>query len=84
MEAFGSQARQLAINGLDVDHHGEEQAVGVFAGSLRDAAAEFLEDPLGAPMIPNWNRVVSAIPEFFESLRSAVAHDNGVEQIQAA
>ena len=62
------------LNGLEYDRHGEEQAVAAFAQSLRQAAQEFLEDPLGIPLIPNWNRVVAAIPDFFERLRSAVEH----------
>ncbi len=49
--------------------------VAVFAGSLRRAAEEFIEDPLGVPPIPNWNRVLAAIPEFFELLLDAVDKD---------
>ena len=41
-------------------------------GDARAYAAEFIEDPLGLPLIPNWNRVLSAIPEFFELLQDAV------------
>jgi glucosyl-3-phosphoglycerate synthase len=62
------------INGLQFDRHGEEVAVAAFARSLRQAAEEFLEDPLGLPLIPSWNRVVAAIPDFFERLRNAVEH----------
>ena len=36
---------------------------------------EFLEDPLGLPLIPNWNRVLAAIPEFFDLLQDAVDED---------
>jgi glucosyl-3-phosphoglycerate synthase len=60
------------LNGLKFDRHAEEIAVTAFARSLRRAAAEFIEDPLGLPLIPNWNRVLSAIPEFFELLQDAV------------
>jgi glucosyl-3-phosphoglycerate synthase len=63
------------LNGLKFDRHAEEIAVTAFARSLRRAAAEFLEDPLGLPQIPNWNRVLSAIPEFFELLQNAVDKD---------
>jgi len=63
------------LNGLKFDRHGEETAVVSFAKSLRQAAAEFLEDPLGLPLIPNWNRVLAAIPEFFELLQDAVEKD---------
>ena len=64
------------LNGLKFDRHGEELAVATFARSLQQAAEEFTSDPLGLPLIPNWNRVVAAIPEFFELLRMAVVADN--------
>jgi len=60
------------LNGLQFDRHSEELAVATFATSLRQAAEEFCEDPAGAPPIPNWNRVLSAIPRFFELLLEAV------------
>jgi glucosyl-3-phosphoglycerate synthase len=63
------------LNGLKFDRHSEEVAVNTFARSLRRAAEEFLEDPLGVPPIPNWNRILSAIPEFFDLLMDAVAKD---------
>src|SRR5688572_5247250 len=63
------------LNGLKFDRHGEEVAVSTFARSLRLAAEEFLQDPLGVPPIPNWNRVLAAIPEFFDLLQDAVARD---------
>ncbi len=63
------------LNGLKFDRHGEEIAVAAFAGSLRQAAADFIEDPLGLPLIPNWNRVLAAIPEFFELLQDAADRD---------
>jgi glucosyl-3-phosphoglycerate synthase len=63
------------LNGLKFDRHGEEIAVATFAKSLRGASADFIEDPLGLPLIPNWNRVVAAIPEFFELLQDAVEKD---------
>jgi glucosyl-3-phosphoglycerate synthase len=63
------------LNGLKFDRHAEELAVNAFAKSLRRAAEEFLEDPLGVPPIPNWNRVLAAIPEFFELLLDAVNKD---------
>jgi len=63
------------LNGLKFDRHAEEFAVAAFARSLRQAATDFIEDPLGLPLIPNWNRVLSAIPEFFELLQDAVEKD---------
>jgi glucosyl-3-phosphoglycerate synthase len=63
------------LNGLHFDRHAEELAVATFARSLRQAAEEYLEDPLGPPQIPNWNRVISAIPDFFRYLLEAVEAD---------
>jgi glucosyl-3-phosphoglycerate synthase len=64
------------LNGLKFDRNGEELAVATFAESLKRAASEFLGDPRGLPLIPNWNRVLAAIPEFFELLRDAVDKDS--------
>jgi glucosyl-3-phosphoglycerate synthase len=63
------------LNGLRFDRHGEEVAVATFSQSLNDAASEFVADPMGLPLIPNWNRVLAAIPEFFELLQDAVEQD---------
>jgi glucosyl-3-phosphoglycerate synthase len=72
------------LNGLKFDRHAEEVAVATFAKSLEQAAEEFNQDPLGLPLIPNWNRVVSAIPEFFELLLHAVREDTLMASGRAA
>jgi glucosyl-3-phosphoglycerate synthase len=72
------------LNGLKFDRHGEEIAVATFARSLRQAAAEFVEDPLGLPLIPNWNRVLAAVPEFFELLLDAVEKDSKLAAVRAS
>jgi glucosyl-3-phosphoglycerate synthase len=64
------------LNGLKFDRHAEEMAVTVFAKSLSAAAAEFIKDPRGLPLIPNWNRVLAAVPEFFDLLQDAVEKDS--------
>jgi glucosyl-3-phosphoglycerate synthase len=64
------------LNGLKFDRHAEEVAVATFAESLQGAAREFLTEPRGLPLIPNWNRVLAAIPEFFEVLADAVDKDS--------
>lgn len=64
------------INGLFFDRHAEVTAVETFIKGIQIAGKEFLEHPLGAPEIPNWNRVTSAIPDFLERLKEAVAEDN--------
>jgi len=40
------------------------------------AGEQTLKDPLGIPLIPNWSRVISAIPNFFDRLLEAVKGDN--------
>jgi glucosyl-3-phosphoglycerate synthase len=64
------------INGLSFDRHAENNAADMFAKSIEIAAKTVTEDPLGTPLIPNWNRVTSAIPEFLERFRQAVEEDN--------
>ena len=65
-----------AINGLTFDRHVEESAVEQFGKGIRMAGQMFLEDPFGIPLIPNWNRVAAALPDFLDDLRSAVEADN--------
>lgn len=65
-----------AINGLFFDRHEEGMAVEAFAKGVQIAANNFMTDPIGAPLIPNWNRVISAIPDFLDRLREAVHEDN--------
>jgi glucosyl-3-phosphoglycerate synthase len=64
------------INSLEFDRHAEETAVDTFSRGIKIAAEQFFDDPLGVPLIPNWNRVVSAFPGFFEELKAAVEADN--------
>jgi glucosyl-3-phosphoglycerate synthase len=60
------------INGLEFDRHAEELAVATFAQSLHQAAQEFNEAPSGFPLMPSWNRVQAAIPDFFDLLQNTV------------
>ena len=64
------------IDGLLFDRHEEEVAVETFARSLRIASESFLDQPLGQPLFPNWNRITSALPTFLDELREAVEADN--------
>jgi glucosyl-3-phosphoglycerate synthase len=65
-----------AINGLNFDRHQEELAVTTFVKGIRTAAREYMDDPLGDALIPNWNRVESALPDFLGEFREAVELDN--------
>lgn len=73
MRHYGADA---SINGLTFDRHEEELAVQTFVRGIRAAARAFQDDPLGAPLIPNWNRVQSALPNFFDEFNEAVRLDN--------
>lgn len=65
-----------SLNQLFFDRHAEVSAVEAFCRGIKIASKEFLDDPLGTPEIPNWNRVTSAIPDFLSKLRKAVEEDN--------
>lgn len=67
------------LNGLEFDRHAEEIAVATFADSLRQASKEFHEIPSRFPLMPNWNLVQAAIPDFFDLLLKAVDTDPGSE-----
>jgi glucosyl-3-phosphoglycerate synthase len=64
------------INGLDFDRHEEAKAVETFTNAIAMAAQIFKENPMSTPLIPNWNRVISAIPDIFDMLRMAVEEDS--------
>jgi len=61
------------MNGLAFDRHEEEQNVQVFIRALRASIDEFLADPLGAPLVPNWARVWAGVPDAGRRLVAAVA-----------
>jgi glucosyl-3-phosphoglycerate synthase len=79
-DAIASYSDDAALNGLVFDRHEEEFAVETFLGALRAAGLGFVRDPMGAPQIPNWNRVVSALPDFLDELREAVETDASESQ----
>ncbi len=65
-----------AINGLEYDRHEEEKAVEVFLRSIIIAGDQFLANPMELPMIPSWNRINSAIPNFLTALNQIVEEEN--------
>jgi len=75
-ETIAKYHDDAAINGLDFDRHEEEEAVEAFTKGIEVAGKAFVEDPLSIPLIPNWSRVISAIPDFLEKLKNAVDDDN--------
>lgn len=65
-----------AVNGLVFDRHAESLAIETFTDAIRTAAGVIMEDPLGAPLISAWDRVISAIPDILEKINEAVEEDN--------
>ncbi|KHF24938.1 glycosyl transferase [Solemya velum gill symbiont] len=66
------------INGLSFHRHSEEGAIEVFQQSIVDAGESFAANPLETPFIPNWKRILSALPDFEKRLFDAVAEDSKV------
>jgi len=64
------------MNGLQLDIHGEEEAVEMFARNIMTAGDAFLTNPMEKPFVPSWSRVVSAKPDVFDRLVEAVEQDN--------
>jgi glucosyl-3-phosphoglycerate synthase len=63
------------INGLSYDRHREECSIEVFAQGIMTAGDTFLSNPMESPFIPNWNRVMDAVPDISEQMLKAVAAD---------
>jgi glucosyl-3-phosphoglycerate synthase len=61
------------INGLTFDRHQEEVTVHTFVEALRGAIREFHQDPVGPPLVPNWARVWSGVPDARQRLLAAAA-----------
>ena len=72
------------INGLVFDRHGEERNVQVFTAALRASIEEFLADPLGTPLVPNWARVWAGMPDASARLLAAVQAATDFTQLRGA
>jgi glucosyl-3-phosphoglycerate synthase len=72
-DAVADSYAMATINGLVFDRHAEERTIQVFTQSLRAATDEFLGDPLGPPLVPNWVRVWAGVPDAGARLLAAVA-----------
>jgi len=69
------------INAIPFDWQEEERATTAFSESLSRSAHTFLSNPIGMTDMPNWNQVISAIPDFPAMLQEAVAADNEERKI---
>lgn len=63
------------FNGLEYDRHAEEGAVEVFARQITQAGDLFQQDPDGGESLPNWTRVITALPDLPQQLRDAAQQD---------
>ncbi|HOC43650.1 MAG TPA: hypothetical protein PKJ99_11605 [Thermoanaerobaculales bacterium] len=77
-DAVADSFAVAVFNGLDFDRHGEEDAVDVFTQAFAAGCEQFLQDPLGTPAMPNWARVLSAMPGIGDRLVGAVRDLGGV------
>jgi len=64
------------INGLKYDRHQEESSIELFSQCILKAGESYLTTPMEAPFIPNWNRVLSVVPDFGQQMLDAVSLDN--------
>ncbi len=72
-DAVAQSYAMAMINGLRFDRHEEEIDVQTFSRSLRAAIEDFLADPAGPPLVPNWSRVWAGVREAGAMLKAAVA-----------
>ena len=63
-------------NGVPYDRHEEIANTELFLVALKRAFVEFMEDPMGVPMLPAWVRVRAALPAFQKQFMEAVEEDN--------
>ncbi|MGV2829570.1 glycosyl transferase [Myxosarcina sp. GI1(2024)] len=64
------------VNGLTLDRHSEEKAIELFSQSIVQAGNAFLQNPQLNPVIPSWNRVISADADILGKIYRAVETDN--------
>jgi glucosyl-3-phosphoglycerate synthase len=63
------------LNGLGFDRHTEEQTIEAFAQQISMVGEAVYNDPSGLAAMPNWSRVLTALPDFPEQLRQVAADD---------
>jgi len=72
-----SYCHDAVINGLKYDRHKEGKAVELFAENIMQAGHDFLDPDksMDTPFMPSWKRVISAMPDVLEQIKSAVEAD---------
>ncbi len=77
-DAVADSYAVAVMNGLVFDRHEEEQNVQTFTSAVRASIDEFLADPLGPPLVPNWARVWAGMPDAGPRLLAAVGEGAAV------
>lgn len=77
-DAVADSYAVAVVNGLVYARHEEELNVQTFAEALRVSIDEFLADPLGAPLVPNWARVWAGVEDAGPRLLAAVQQEVAV------
>jgi glucosyl-3-phosphoglycerate synthase len=71
-DAVADSYAVATVNGLVYDRHEEERNVQTFTVALRSSIEEFLADPLGPELVPNWARIWAGVPDAGARLVAAV------------
>lgn len=64
------------FNGLAYDRHEEIVNTEIFVEALKQGVAEFMDNPIGVPMLPGWVRIRAALPGFQKKFKQVVEEDN--------
>ncbi len=75
LEIYHNDAK---INGLELNINEEEIAIEVFANNIIIAGQEFLDNPNQNPLITNWNRVQTAMPDVKSRFLDIVESDSKI------
>ena len=75
LEIYHNDAK---INGLELNINEEEIAIELFSNNIIIAGQEFLDNPNQNPLITNWNRVETAMPDIRNRLLDIVESDSKV------
>ena len=65
-----------AINGIPFDRNAENSSVEAFVEAIHMAKDEYMNNPMGVPVIFAWVRVNAASPDFQDRLRQHVDEEN--------
>ena len=75
LEIYNNDAK---INGLQLNINEEEIAIELFSNNIIIAGQEFLDNPNQNPLITNWNRVETAMPEIKTRFLDIVESDSKI------